>query len=62
MTTATVTIVEKHQALKKGPIAIRPYFDPNVSNMGLEKYNLALFDGVFHEEDLACIENNGLCN
>lgn len=28
--------------------------------MGLQKYNLALFDGIFHEEQLACIEQNGI--
>jgi hypothetical protein len=28
--------------------------------MGLEKYGLSLFDGVFHEEQLACLEINGV--
>ena len=28
--------------------------------MGLEKYGLSLHDGVYHEEQLACIENNGI--
>ena len=28
--------------------------------MGLEKYGMTLFDGVFHEEQLACIEVNGI--
>jgi hypothetical protein len=28
--------------------------------MGLEKYELALFDGIFHEEQLACLEVNGI--
>ncbi len=54
------TMIEKHQALKSGPIAIKAFFDPSVSNMGLEKYGLALYDGVFHEEQLACIEHNGI--
>ena len=45
---------------KNGTITIRPYFDPNRSNMGLEKYGMTLFDGVFHEEQLACIEMNGI--
>jgi hypothetical protein len=39
---------------------VRPYFDPNVSNLGLEKYGISLYDGVFHEEQLACIERNGI--
>jgi len=47
-------------APKSGPIAIKPFFNDNVSNMGLEKYGLSLFEGVFHEEQLACIENNGI--
>ena len=45
---------------KAGTISIKPYFDPNRSNMGLEKYGMTLFDGVFHEEQLACIEVNGI--
>ncbi len=45
---------------KTGSITIKPYFDPNRSNMGLEKYGMTLFDGVFHEEQLACIEVNGI--
>lgn len=45
---------------KTGPIAIKPFFDKSVSNMGLELYGLSLFEGVFHEEQLACIENNGI--
>lgn len=43
-----------------GPIQIKPYFNQMVENMGLEQYGLSLFDGVFHEEQLACIENNGV--
>ena len=54
------TIVEKYPQNKTGSIAIRPYFESNVSNMGLEKYGLSLFDGVFHEEQLACLEINGV--
>lgn len=53
------TIVEKHQALKRSTIAIRPYFDPMTDNMGLQKYSMTLFDGVVHEEALACLEVNG---
>jgi hypothetical protein len=47
-------------AAKSGSISIRPYFDPSVENLGLEKYGQALFDGVFHEEQLALIERNGI--
>lgn len=44
---------------KNGSISIRPYFEGR-SNMGLEKYGMSLFDGIFHEEQLACIERNGI--
>ena len=54
------TLVEKYPQNKAGKIAVRPYFDKSVSNMGLEKYGLSLFDGVFHEEQLACLEVNGV--
>ena len=55
-----VTIVEKYPQNKKSTIAIRPFFDPMVDNMGLQKYGLSLFDGAFHEEQLACLEINGI--
>ena len=38
------TITEKYQQTKDTKIAIRPYFDPKIENMGLEKYNMTLFD------------------
>jgi hypothetical protein len=54
------TLVEGYQVNKTGTTAIRPYFDPSVSNMGLEKYNQSLFDNVFHEEEITCLEINGV--
>lgn len=57
---STVTIVEKYPQNKKSNIAIRPFFDPMVDNMGLQKYGLSLFDGAFHEESIACLEINGI--
>jgi hypothetical protein len=57
---SSVTIVEKYPQNKRSRIAIRPYFDPAVDNMGLQKYGLSLFDGAFHEEQLACLEINGI--
>lgn len=57
---SSVTIVEKYPQNKRSSIAIRPYFDSNVDNMGLQKYGLSLFDGAFHEEQLACLEINGI--
>jgi hypothetical protein len=54
-----ISIVEKHPGLKRSSIAIRAYFDPFIENMGLQKYGMTLFDGVLHEEPLACLEING---
>lgn len=57
---SSVTIVEKYPQNKRSSIAIKPFFDPIKENMGLEKYGLSLFDGAFHEEQLACLEMNGI--
>jgi hypothetical protein len=57
---SSVTIVEKYPQNKKSTVAIRPFFDMSVDNMGLQKYGLSLFDGAFHEEQLACLEINGI--
>jgi len=59
MKTKNVTIVETNLR-KKETIAIRPFFDERVENMGLEKYGMTLFDNVTHNEPLACIEMNGI--
>lgn len=56
----SLTIVSTPYDVKSGAISVKPYFDPEKSNLGLEKYGLALYDGVFHEEQLACIERNGI--
>ena len=56
----SITIVEKYSQNKKSSVSVRPYFDAQINNMGLEKYGLSLFDGVFHEEQLACLEINGI--
>lgn len=39
-----------------GKVSVRPFFESEVENMGLQNYGLSLFDGVAHEEQLACIE------
>jgi len=49
-----------HGTVKKSAIAVRPFFDNAVSNMGLENYGLSLYDGVKHFEQLACLEQNGV--
>ena len=46
--------------VKQTTIAVRPFFDNSASNMGLEEYGISLFDGVTHNEQLACLENNGV--
>lgn len=43
-----------------GPISIKPVVNPESENMGLQDYNLALFPGTFQEEQLACLEKNGV--
>lgn len=43
-----------------GVIAIRTYIDPAKDNMGLQNYNLGLFEGIKHHEPLACLEKNGV--
>jgi hypothetical protein len=45
---------------KKTKLAVRPFVNADESNMGLETYGLALYDGVRHHEQLACLENNGV--
>lgn len=51
---------ERNDQKINSKISIRPYVDPRNSNMGLERYDMALFEGVFHEEALACLELNGI--
>ena len=55
-----ITIVEKYQQGKDPTIAIKPFFDSNKQNMGLENYGMSLYDGVYHEEQLACLDLNGV--
>jgi hypothetical protein len=42
-----------------GKIAIKPFSDPDVENMGLENYNYVVFPNTFQVEPLAAIEQNG---
>lgn len=57
---SSMTLVEKYPQNKKSNMAIRPYFDRAVDNMGLQNYGLSLYDGAMHEEQLACLEINGI--
>jgi len=54
------TIVEKYQQGKDTTVAIRPYFNPDKENMGLETYGMSLHEGVWHQESIACLELNGI--
>lgn len=53
-------MVETPTTSTESKITIRPYFDARSENMGLEDYGLSLFDGVKHQEQLACLEINGI--
>ena len=56
-----VSMIEKHNSLKRGnKISVRPYTEKKTSNMGLEKYDMVVFEGVVHEEPLACLEEHGV--
>lgn len=43
-----------------GPISIKPIINPEGDNMGLQNYNMAVFPGTFQEEQIACLEKNGV--
>lgn len=56
-----VTLIEKHNSLKRGAqVSIRPFVDNSADNMGLQRYNMALFENCFHEEPLICLSVNGI--
>ena len=60
MAKSDFTMVQVPTATKKEKVAVKPYFNANIENMGLEDYGLSLFDGVKHQEQLACLEINGI--
>jgi hypothetical protein len=53
------TMIEKYQQGKAQTIAIRPYVT-GAENMGLENYKMTLYEGVYHEEQLTCLDINGV--
>lgn len=57
---SSVSMVEMYPQNKRSTIAVKPYFDPMIDNMGLQKYGLSLFEGAFHEESIACLDEHGL--
>lgn len=44
---------------KVGQIAIRPYCDQTIQNMGLETYGYVLFPGTYQMEEMACVTYRG---
>ena len=58
--TRETSLIEKYGLEKDQTIAIRPYFNSNVENMGLENYGMTLFENVWHTEELTCLEINGV--
>ena len=60
MAKETFTMVETPTATRESKVSIKPYFDARAENMGLENYGLSLFDGIKHQEQLACLEINGI--
>jgi hypothetical protein len=55
-----VTIVETPTQSKNASIFVRTFVRKDKQNMGLEKWDMALFDGIHHSEQLAAIERNGI--
>ena len=43
-----------------GKIKVKPYLESTSENMGLEDYNMVVFPGVTHVEQLAALERNGI--
>ncbi len=56
------TNVEAHNHNQKigSQVSIRPFVPEEAPNMGLEAYNMVVFEGVYHEESIACLERNGI--
>ena len=48
------------QFKKTGRIHVKPFVDNTKDNMGLQNYNMAIFPGTYHEEQIAAIERNGV--
>src|SRR5690554_6326927 len=54
------TLSPVKKVVKKQIPKIVPFLDPNVKNMGLENYGFVLFEGAKQQEQLACLEANGI--
>ena len=52
--------IEQSNSLKMNSlISIKSYSDPNIANMGLENYGLALFEGTSQEESIMYLDTTG---
>lgn len=49
----------EEKKIAKTVVSIRPYVNPTVENMGLEKYDMALHQGATHKEFITCLEEYG---
>lgn len=54
------TFTESYSLNKKSSISIEPYFESHTENMGLEKYGLSVYESIMQEEQLTCLEINGV--
>jgi hypothetical protein len=54
------SFIEKYPQNKRSKVSIKPFFEADKANMGLEKYGLSLFDGTAQEEPIACVEQYGI--
>lgn len=53
-------IAEKKSVKAKVLVAVRPYVNAKVPNMGLEEYDMVIHDGTSHKEYLTCLETYGI--
>jgi len=53
-------LVSNYREYSSKDISIKPYFDPTVANMGLEKYGQVFFEGTGMMQSLRSIEINGV--
>lgn len=54
------SLLESYRSYSATDIAITPYVDPEVPNMGLEKYGQVFFEGTGMMQSLRAIEINGV--
>lgn len=54
------SILVKYRDYSPTDICIKPYFDPNIPNMGLENYGQVFFEGTAMMQSLRSIDINGV--